>query len=88
MPAHNKPGSVYSTAAWQRLKLACFERDGWRCRRCGRLGTQKGGTVVLTCAHLLPERVRLALRRPLTINDVATLCRQCHGKVDGGRRYR
>lgn len=87
MPAHNKPGSIYSTPEWRRLRAACFERDGHRCRRCNQRGKRIGGTRVLTAAHRIPERVRKALGRPLTLSDLITLCRQCHGHLDGGRRY-
>lgn len=90
MPEHNRPGSIYSTHAWKGkggLKEQCFTRDGFRCRACGRAGKQAGGTVTLSAAHKLPERVRKALGRPITVNDLVTLCLSCHGKLDGGRRY-
>ena len=30
--------SIYNRAAWRRARTAALERDGWRCRRCGRAG--------------------------------------------------
>ena len=73
--------------------IAIFRKEvlaqtGGRCACCGKLGKQAGGPVTLTIAHTLPERVRLALRRPLVPADCIPLCRSCHGKLDGGRRYR
>lgn len=88
MPGASKPGSVYRTTAWKTtLRKAVYERDGFRCQKCGRLGRQMGGPVTLSMQHLIPERVRLALGRPLLAQDLVTLCLQCHGRADGGRRY-
>jgi len=69
-----------ATARWQDLRLACFERDGWACRRCGQAGTRHTLT-----AHLRPE-----LRGNhwiATLTDVVTLCRSCHGATDAPRAH-
>lgn len=89
MPEASKPGSIYQTSAWKRkLRAEVLGRDGYRCRKCGALGKQRGGSATLSLQHVLPERVRLALRRPLSASDLVTLCLPCHGRADGGRRYR
>lgn len=44
-----------------------------------------GGTAVLTVAHIIPARVAPWLAESLS--NLKTLCRPCHGREDGGRRY-
>ena len=64
-----------TTAAWQRLRLAAFHRDGYACQRCGEGGTRHALTV-----HLDP-----ALKGNhwiAALDDLTTLCRSCHGSVD------
>ena len=53
---------------WQYVRRQVFERDGWRCLRCGRAGR-------LECDHVLP------LDRggdPWDMANLQTLCRICH----------
>ena len=53
---------------WQLLRLRVFQRDAWRCVRCGKAGR-------LECDHVRP------LRRGGDPNDFAnlqSLCRDCH----------
>ena len=59
---------------WERIRRAAFERDGWRCRACGRPGR-------LEAHHVRP------LERggdPYDRANVETLCRGCH--IDRHRR--
>lgn len=90
MPNLGKPGSVYNSSSWKRgdFRKAVLAQTGGRCAKCGKVGKQFGGPVTLSVAHKLPERVRLALKRPLIPADCVPLCLSCHGKADGGRRYR
>ena len=51
-----------------------FERDGWRCRSCGRAGK-------LECDHIVP------LRRggdPWAVENLQALCRSCHVEKSRG----
>ena len=53
---------------WAAARRAVFERDGWRCVRCGRAGR-------LECDHVTP------LDRggdPWDQANLQTLCRACH----------
>ena len=62
---------------WAEVRRTVFERDGWRCRTCGRAGK-------LECDHIVP------LRRggdPWAVENLQTLCRSCHvGKSRGDWR--
>ena len=61
---------------WERTRRAAFERDGWRCRACGRPGR-------LEAHHVRP------LERgadPYDLANIETLCRGCH--IDRHRRQR
>jgi 5-methylcytosine-specific restriction endonuclease McrA len=79
---------AYQTAEWKRhQRKRVYERDGYRCRKCGALGKQKGGKVTLSLQHMLPERLLRRLGRPAVDSELVTLCLSCHGKMDGGRRY-
>ena len=53
---------------WGRVRRAVLERDGWRCRKCGRAGR-------LEVDHVVP------LKRggdPLALDNLQALCRACH----------
>jgi 5-methylcytosine-specific restriction endonuclease McrA len=64
-----------STRYWQTLSRQAKERDGYRCRGCG---TTHDLTV-----HIRPELE--GNHRTAKLEDCETLCRRCHGAVDGGR---
>ena len=66
------PGSKHYAALdprrWALLRLRVFERDAWRCRKCGRAGR-------LECDHIVP------MHRGGAEHDMAnlqSLCRPCH----------
>ena len=67
-----------TTAAWQRMRLAAFPRDGYACRRCGVTGDRHTLTV-----HLRPELG--GNHFSATLADLTTYCRSCHGSVDAPR---
>ena len=60
-------GRLYDLRAWRRLRLCVLERDGWRCRRCGRAGALEAHHVV-----------RGGGPDPLDPEGIITLCRTCH----------
>lgn len=87
MPNASKPGTIYQTNRWRtRIRRTVLERDGFACRTCGARGKDVGGAAVLTVAHLVP--VRLAPHLAEDLRNLRTLCQRCHGREDGGRRYR
>ncbi len=64
----------YYTKRWKLLRMRVFERDGFRCRMCGRL---EGDTSKLVADHIEPHR-----GDPAKFWDeggnVQTLCKPCH----------
>ena len=64
---------------WARVRRAVFERDGWRCLRCGRAGR-------LECDHIVPLHVDPG-QNHYDPGGCQTLCRQCHiGKTRAENR--
>ena len=53
---------------WARTRKAAFDRDGWRCRRCGKAGRLEGH-------HDPPLGPDVD---PYDVAGVVTLCRDCH----------
>lgn len=53
---------------WAAVRRAAFERDGWRCRECGRAGR-------LEAHHEPPLRDGAD---PYDLDGILTLCRDCH----------
>ena len=52
---------------WRIVRRAVFDRDGWRCRKCGRAGR-------LECDHVDPSPGR----NPFDKANLQALCRGCH----------
>jgi 5-methylcytosine-specific restriction endonuclease McrA len=66
----------YSLAAWSRLRLEVFVRDGFECRACHHIeptGRQ------LVADHILPHRGDRA--RFWAASNIQTLCKPCHDSV-------
>ena len=55
---------------WAAVRRAVFERDGFRCVRCGRAGR-------LECDHITPLQ-REPGQDPFDVNGLQTVCRSCH----------
>ena len=70
--SRQRPGSRYFAALdrkrWALARLRAFERDGWRCSRCGRAGRLEGH-------HEPPLREG---GDPYHVDGIVTLCRGCH----------
>lgn len=65
---------IYRTQRWRRLRLAIFERDGWRCVLCGRPGR-------LECDHKKPIASGGDWWDP---DNLRTVCRSCHIRLTVG----
>ena len=55
---------------WAAARLACFERDGYRCTSCGLPGA-------LECDHIEPMQ-RQPGQDPYALHGLQTLCKGCH----------
>lgn len=66
--------SQYSSrgAAWNKLRLACLERDGWTCQECGK--DLEGADA--TADHIIPKAAGGEDR----LDNLRALCRLCNGK--------
>lgn len=67
---------IYKTKRWAVTRLAVFERDGFRCVKCGRRSA-------LECDHIRP-----VVRGGdwFSMSNLRTLCRTCHLAVSAADR--
>ena len=65
----SKHHTAIPKVVWQRLRIDTFNRDGWRCRQCGKAS-------VLECHHVIP--LDEWPDQPWTVAGLLTLCRGCH----------
>ena len=61
-------------ANWNEIADTVKYRDGHKCRRCGKLGYQAGGSVELHAHHIQT----LARGGSNKIQNLITLCLSCH----------
>ena len=59
---------LYATPRWARLRRFVKDRDGWRCRECGKAGR-------LEVDHILPVRLGGDF---WDVGNLQTLDRSCH----------
>ena len=63
-----KLGLHRSSKRWLAVRRAVFERDGYRCRSCGKAGR-------LECDHIKPLHLGGDV---WALSNLQTLCRSCH----------
>ena len=61
-------GGLYRSRAWKAIRRKVFERDGWRCRQCGKAGR-------LEVDHIKPVSEGGS---KFDMENLRTLCRGCH----------
>ena len=72
--------AIYNTREWRRTRLEVLDRDGWKCRECGR-GAR-------TAHHKPALETLLALGvSPYDKTYIFSACHHCHGVEDGGRAH-
>ena len=62
-------GGPRNRARWKRVKRAAIERDGYRCRHCGKAAGR------FEVDHIVPLSDSGA---PFDMENLQTLCRPCH----------
>jgi 5-methylcytosine-specific restriction endonuclease McrA len=65
---------------WKRIRRAVSDRDGNRCRRCGK--HESAFKCRLTAAHLIPVRACATLVEANVMTNLVALCSSCHQKFD------
>ena len=73
---HDAVPGGWKGARWRTFRREVFERDGYRCRKCGRAGR-------LECDHIRPLSRGGA---PFEIANAQALCRTCHIAKTRGER--
>ena len=62
---------MYGSRMWRAVRRRVFERDGWRCTRCGKPGR-------LEADHIKPVSMGGA---KFDLRNLRTLCRGCHIEI-------
>ena len=70
----------HNTPRWARLARAVKDRDGWRCRECGKSGR-------LEADHRVPiSKTGAGLAGQWDPSNLQALCRNCHFKKSSKER--
>ena len=67
MSRHHRDRGGAKGPAWERQRRAVFDRDRWRCQKCGRPGKLEAHHVV-----------EIAHGGSNDLGNLRTLCRSCH----------
>ena len=69
----SKWSSAFRDSRWQKLRLQVMERDGWKCKACGR-GENDG--ITLNVHHAYYTAGTAPWEYP--IDSLVTYCEECH----------
>lgn len=75
-------GKLYRGKLWQELRQRVRERDGYRCRRCGKSEAEQGGRQ-MSVDHLMPFRTAETMEEANDLSNLASLCLVCHAYKTG-----
>ena len=59
------------TREWRNIAKKCYERDGWKCIKCGNKGS-------LNAHHIIPW----SISKNDSLDNLITLCISCHKKIE------
>lgn len=76
----HKQDNFYNTKAWKTIRKVALDRDNHLCQECLKSGIINPGNTV---DHVIP--IKRGGGR-LDINNLRTLCRNCHDKKSGSER--
>lgn len=79
---HWKPGETEYSGEWWSVRETALERDDHECQRCGRAADEIGREPDVH--HVTPVREFENAQDAHSIENVVTLCRSCHSKVENG----
>lgn len=81
---HWKGGEAYYGEEWSDIRLEAIERDGGKCTRCGatRQEVKEALGHDLDVHHIIPLREFDELEAANELENLVTLCRRCHRKVE------
>lgn len=77
----------YKSTAWQRCRDAAWRRDGGLCQDC----LKQGKLVAAEEVHHITPLTPLNVRNPeisLNLDNLVSLCRECHKARHGARQHR
>ncbi|MGM0122725.1 hypothetical protein IGI37_000091 [Enterococcus sp. AZ194] len=77
----------YGSTTWRKLRQQCLERDNYECQWCkyeGKLTTQYDSVLEVDHIKELEKYPKYAL----DINNLRTLCKDCHNKRHDRMNYR
>ena len=72
------------SSRWSKVSKEIKDRDNYTCRRCGAVGKQRGGVVVVQAAHVVPR----SQGGRDTVKNGITLCVACHAGSKGHSHMR
>lgn len=80
-----KHDKYMKTQEWKDIRLQILERDGWRCRCCGR--TNDDPKAQLTIHHSTYDNL---FNEEEHLDDLITLCKYCHYQIhqSNANKYR
>ncbi len=70
---------IRTSREYKEVRFACFKRDDYTCTNCFRR-RKKGDRVMIHAHHIKPFSTHPELR--LDLNNLITLCVECHKKTD------
>lgn len=81
------PLVIQHQSAWERLASSIRDRDGHKCKKCGKHESKNGGKA-LEVHHIVPRRECLSMEIANHPDNLVSLCTSCHMLVewDGGQR--
>lgn len=88
--SHLRDAGIWSNDAndygpdWQKIRLAVRKRDQFKCQVCGAVETTREHDV----HHKVPFRAFTSIEEANRLENLTTLCRTCHQKVEQNVRMR
>lgn len=79
--------TFYKSKAWRDVREAAMQRDGRLCVDCMKQGLYRPAEEVHHIEELTPENINDP-NVALNLNNLVSLCRECHQKRHGARQRR